>query len=262
MPKAAKDWMLNRSWLCEPVPAGGWHVLFRLEAAGSTQSPTQVGSAGSYGVCPALELEEKLHIAPLRILSFDIESSSRGFERFSSFFGRGSWVTNKLMWADSGFIGTSWVLWGATILRGRLGVWSQAGQVALRGDVAQQLRASQKPRAVLWSRLQSTWRQVCWNHCRECGVFLLMLCFGFYRLLSLIRCTAVNARHALISLQTLVRSVYKCKYKFNIKCIHCMLSSHWLTEATESSVESFCCLVCFWGRAHEAISCSVDAAIM
>ena len=74
-------------------------MLFRLEAAGSTQSPTQVGSVGSYGVCPALELEEKLHIAPLRILSFDIESSSQEFERFL-FFGRGSWVANKLMWAD------------------------------------------------------------------------------------------------------------------------------------------------------------------
>ena len=81
-------------------------MLFRLEAAGSTQSPTQVGSAGSYGVCPALELEEKLHIAPLRILSFDIESSSQEFERFSFFLGW-SWVANKAMWADSGFIGTS-----------------------------------------------------------------------------------------------------------------------------------------------------------
>lgn len=56
--------------------------------------------------------------------------------------------------------------------------------------------------------------------------FFLMLCFGFYRLLSLIRCTAVNARHALISLQTLVGSVYTCIYKFSIKYIHCMLSSH------------------------------------
>ena len=81
-------------------------MLFRLEVAGSTQSPTQVGSAGSYGVCPALELEEKLHIAPLRILSFDIESSSQEFERFL-FFWEGFMGGKQADVGRLGFIGTS-----------------------------------------------------------------------------------------------------------------------------------------------------------
>ncbi len=59
--------------------------------------------------------------------------------------------------------------------------------------------------------------------------FNALLDLSFYRLLSLIRCTAVNARHALISLQTLVGSVYIYLYLYiyYMKYVLCiMLSSH------------------------------------
>ena len=124
-------------------------MLFRFEAAGSTQSPAQVGSAEvreGRRMLFALRWNSRKSFTSLHCASFlSILSPSLGSLKGFLFFGGVMGV---------GRLQIHWNLVNSVRCynpEGKAGslISGYAGQVALRGEVAQQPRASPKPRAVL-----------------------------------------------------------------------------------------------------------------